>query len=126
MKSIAVIFLIVVYTFTATEAKQLLKFPVMLEHYAEHKKHDATISFFDFIYMHYAGSDFDDTDQDRDMKLPFKSSSFANYNITVFYPTSIALVLKPVVFTKNKTAFYTEENFQSSYLSSIWQPPRIC
>lgn len=125
MKRIAVIFLFALYLISATEAKQLLKFPVLFEHYAEHKQHNKNISFFDFIYMHYAGSDFDDGDQDRDRQLPFKSSTFAVSDMASFVPASSSVSLKPAVSTKDQ-AFFTEDlHFKSSYLTSIWQPPKV-
>lgn len=127
MKRFLAIFFLVLYVFTTTELNQLLKIPIFVEHFIEHQKLDNTVSLADFLYMHYTGHDINDNDQDKDMQLPFKSHidcesiSFASLPIN---NEVITLKLIPVV-TKN-VAVYKCLDIQSSFLSSIWQPPEAC
>lgn len=51
----------------------------MLEHYGEHKRQNAGITFLDFIFMHYIGDDGVADDDNKDMQLPFKKASNTSY-----------------------------------------------
>lgn len=125
LKRFLSISLLVLYLFTATECNQLLKFPVLLEHYSEHKEQNDRISFIDFLQMHYAGYDFNDNDQDRDMQLPFKShNDWATVNAETFPPPAAMVALRPCASASCKIITHHRLNFRSSYLSAIWQPPK--
>lgn len=116
--------LLVLYLFTATELKQLLKVPVLLEHYQEHKEDDQNLNFISFLYMHYAGDDLNDRDQDRDMQLPFKSCEETSAaSIAVLPPSGETLTFVPVEHKNMLTRL--SKNFHPSYFASIWQPPKI-
>jgi hypothetical protein len=59
---------------TNTELCQLVKIPVLISHYEEHKALNGDISIFSFLQLHYFnGSPHDNTD----MELPFKTTSVA-------------------------------------------------
>ncbi|MFZ7115390.1 MAG: hypothetical protein ACO1G9_08450 [Bacteroidota bacterium] len=126
MKHSVAIFLLVVHLFTATELYQLLKFPLLIEHFREHKQQDSNLSFYAFLKMHYAESIIHD-DHDHDMKLPFKTDQGCiNTSITAIesYP-HFEMHLKP---SNNPTKIffpYRESFLPSSFLSSIWQPPKV-
>lgn len=127
LKRFIVILTLSLFVLTVTECNQLLKLPVLLEHYIEHKTSNQDISFSDFLYMHYAGNDFNDQDQDRDMQLPFKShSQFTSIDVKFLplQPETVSLKIS-IKVSKNSTV-YKRLNVQSSYLSSIWQPPKSC
>lgn len=104
---------------------QLLKLPILIQHFSEHKALDPTISFTDFLSMHYWGEDIDDNDYDRDMKLPFKKFEI-NHVHFVPSPPQIALVFKsiewPVVHD------YGPDQPQGTYtaaIGSLFRPPRV-
>lgn len=127
LKRFIVILTLSLFILTVTECNQLLKLPVLLEHYIEHKTSNQDISFSDFLYMHYAGNDFNDQDQDRDMQLPFKShSQFTSLDVQSLPLQPETISLKPVTRLSKSSTVYKRLNFQSSYLSSIWQPPKSC
>ncbi len=52
---------------------QLLKLPVLVAHFLEHKDRDNSIRVMDFLSMHYWGHDINDDDDERDRQLPFKA-----------------------------------------------------
>lgn len=127
LKRFVVILTLTLFVFTVTECNQLLKLPVLLEHYIEHKASNQNISFSDFLYMHYAGNDFNDQDQDRDMQLPFKSHSHFTSMVVQSLPLqSETISLKLSIRISKSPTVYKRLNFQSFYLSSIWQPPKSC
>jgi hypothetical protein len=77
--------------------------------------------------MHYTDHDIQDNDQDKDMQLPFKShNDCASNSFTPLpvNPETMVFSLTSVITEKIET--YKRINFQSSFLSSIWQPPKSC
>ncbi|MES2268550.1 MAG: hypothetical protein V4520_17425 [Bacteroidota bacterium] len=126
-KSIAIL-LITVYLFSTTELHQLLKFPMVFIHFAEHKKENKNISFLQFLDMHYMHGSPKDKDYKEDMKLPFKTADNCVYIVS-------AVVIPHVVHALENHVFYIpekekhipkDESIPSSYLSNVWQPPKSC
>lgn len=63
-----------VHLFTNTELCQLVKLPVLISHYKEHKALYTQITFPAFLTMHYFNGDAHDN---TDMELPFKTAAVA-------------------------------------------------
>jgi hypothetical protein len=127
LKKGVTIFFLLIYLLSVTEAHQLLKIPVVFEHFAEHKKDDKSISFFGFLQMHYMQGSKKDKDYERDMQLPFKTSAnciaaIANDYIPLF---TTCLLIKSAGIFKKKIFANGDQFILSAYLSSIWQPPKI-
>ena len=126
MKKVITILFVSIYLFSSTELNQLLKLPVLHEHFKEHHAEDNSLSMMDFILMHYSSNDVNKSDQDEDMKLPFKSpDSCFSASIIAYISQPIGFTEKLVFFTKEPLNNYTYKEFSSSYLSSIWQPPKL-
>jgi hypothetical protein len=105
-----------------------MKFPLFIKHFIEHKNKDAQLSLADFIEMHYAESDVKDANYDEDMKLPFKTHNACSGLGGVFFiPNHFAdFFTSPLRTGENSYSHYQEKFLASSYLSSIWQPPKSC
>ena len=120
-------FLIIVYLFSATEASQLLKLPLLFSHFIEHQQKDPSMSFGGFLYHHYAIEHGDDGDAATDSKLPFKSHdhccSFV-FPISIFHTIQLSQI-KTLIIEKKNIFFASSGNIISAYLASIWQPPRF-
>jgi hypothetical protein len=128
LKKLTAILFFTVYLFSATEAHQLLKLPIIFQHYKEHKEEDKNISFLYFLNMHYMhGSPVDD-DYDRDMQLPFKSTGDCLSSASPCFVPSVTdiPVIKAVVITKKKNIAAQQSFLIAPYLSAIWQPPKFC
>ena len=127
LKKLLTIFLLIMYLFSTTEAHQLLKLPVVFEHYAEHKTENSNISFLEFLDMHYMHGNPNDKDRDRDMQLPFKTSDYCACAVTAF----VSLIQQISIGNPDKIInlqYRIPKNdfINSSYLSNIWQPPKSC
>ncbi len=128
MKRFIAIFFLLVYVISLTEFNQLVKLPLLVEHFKEHKSKNKELTLLKFLDMHYAAEETQDADHDTDMKLPFKShETCLNAMVEVYVPSnSIHTFAKPLP-TQIKTYFpYNETYLSSSFLSSIWQPPKFC
>jgi hypothetical protein len=114
------------YLFSTTEAYQVLKFPVILEHFHEHQKENKNITFLEFLDIHYMhGSPIDD-DYERDMQLPFKKM---NHHVSMT-PVHVKRLTTPVLTIalppkQNDFIIVDDHQVYSKYLSSIFQPPGV-
>jgi hypothetical protein len=128
LKKFLSIFLLSIYLISITELSQLIKLPLLIEHFSEHKQKDGHMSLWKFLHIHYSQNKLNDVDYEKDMKLPFKShdgcinSIVSESVITSYY----FLYAKPVFSHSNSYSSYTEQFLTSAYLTSIWQPPKSC
>ncbi|MBC7524368.1 MAG: hypothetical protein H7239_08025 [Flavobacterium sp.] len=128
MKKYLAIALLVLYLMSTTELNQLLKLPALVEHYNEHQLENSSLTFFEFLHMHYSQADDHDGDKDKDMKLPFKSHSLccsAN-PVIVTLPELYVFTSNLVIESSRKEVNYYRFLICPSPLKSIWQPPKIC
>ena len=123
IKKLLSISLLSLYLVSATELHQLLKLPILIEHFNEHKAKDNELSFLDFLSLHY-NQEFDHDNTDN--KLPFKShSNCASASIIAFIaPPFVIDLAKPTFFEPKTLAIFHQVIFKSSVISTIWQPPR--
>jgi hypothetical protein len=113
---------------STTELSQLFKLPLLVEHFTEHRQENSDITLWDFLCMHYAHGIVKDADYDKDMKLPFKThDGCTNSTISPFAPTNFSTeIVKTVISESRSFPSYKEAFTASSFLSTIWQPPRHC
>lgn len=128
LKKIIAIVLLSIYLISLTELSQLVKLPVLIEHFSEHKKKDGNLSFWQFLCIHYSQNKMMDADHEKDMKLPFKSHDGCISVIEIAFVSNHFdyQISKPVYDESKSYSMYTEQFLQSAYLSSIWQPPKSC
>ena len=128
MKRTFSILLLLIFLTVNTEAHQLLKLPILVHHYIEHKKQNQKISFADFLNMHYVMADDGDGDTAEDMQLPFKSdNACANVcSIGFVSQANYQLTIKITPTENNVFNNHSVEFLSSAFLSSIWQPPKSC
>ncbi len=94
----------------------------LYEHFNAHvKQSKGTMSFEDFIVMHYADKNHDH-DENHD-QLPFHHHD-CNLTITLALNPEISYSFKPLPIDKLKTPFY-QSVICPEYAGSIWQPPKL-
>ena len=123
-KKAAYIFL-AIYLLGATELSQLLKIPLLIEHYTEHKLDNGNLSLLSFMYMHYVGDDGDTTDEQKDQNLPFKSAHFQMQNTVVF---SVFKYELPKIFVNMNRSVWPvmqSNSLSTIALGSLFRPPRV-
>lgn len=124
MKRLFLYLILLLYINSNTEFFQLLKLPVLFEHYYEHRNETHEISFLDFLYNHYALSDDGDNDMKQDIKLPFKSSTkFLSDNFYFF--CLMLLILELFLFRKKMYSSIKKHSVIFEISTLIWQPPKI-
>jgi hypothetical protein len=100
----------------------MLRLPILLEHYSQHKQKVSDISFWDFLVMHYKSNVAHDSD---DNQLPFKDPGHSFTAPTLALLIHKMVLKETVILTKTDYSFTYSETFIASHLSDIFQPPRI-
>jgi hypothetical protein len=128
VKKLICILFLGVYLISSTELRQLLKFPLLIQHYAEHKEQNNNLGLLQFLAMHYNDEGIIDLDYSKDQQLPFKSQGgytgavLSVFELTPFY----SLVPKTEIVLPVAHAISNDIFISSSFRSSIWQPPKAC
>ena len=124
LKKLVSISLLFVLLTSNTEFHQMMKLPVLVKHFIHHKSLDNSLSFAEFIEIHYSD---DQESNDRSHEdLPFKShgcNHMAPMVMVCDFPsyTVFKLPTRVVVPAAYQEVFYTSSN-----IGSIWQPPQFC
>ena len=110
-----------------TELHQVLKAPLLVEHYYEHNDKEE-LSVLTFLEMHYLNGNVKDADYEKDMKLPFKtheisSVSFAIQDLPKTFELNLAQTKK--FFEEKNQNFHYAESFINPHLLSFFQPPEL-
>ncbi|MGZ8525582.1 MAG: hypothetical protein ACXWV6_03340 [Chitinophagaceae bacterium] len=108
----------------STELHQFSRLPFLLSHYHDHKLENPSVSWLEFLKLHYTGKHPFDNDDNKDNQLPFKS-------IIILMHTDI-----PIVFNEQKSeppfrkyidkpGTFLTEHIPNSPPISIFHPPRF-
>lgn len=126
MKKLAVYALLIIYALTFSEALQLLKMPVLVQHFWEHHEQDPQLSLARFLKLHYTGKYTLDEDYSKDQQLPFRTSNDL-LNTVSFCELHFTLpVIAPHHFMLSRPVLLFKEDVQERRNSrDIFQPPRI-
>lgn len=109
-----------------TEVHQLLKTPLLVDHYLEHKNENKELSLLSFLEMHYLNGNHIDADHDKDIQLPFKNFQDNHPNVVLALPEQIVFFQPQITLDDELVPnFNKSQIFISSFLTNIWQPPKI-
>nr|WP_068891122.1 hypothetical protein [Pedobacter panaciterrae] len=129
MKKLISILITFVLLIFSTELRELIKLPLLFQHYFEHKAINKDITFAIYLFDHYNSIPHTDDDEDRDNQLPFKSADQKFVLTSPAIPTSNRFVIRlltPVVLSRS--SIYKENHIPPPFLGRVWQPPKhlIC
>ena len=127
MKKIVSILFLLIFLAANTELHQLLRLPVLIHHYLEHRQEKPNTSYVDFLADHYADHQTHSDNNHHDHEnLPFKTSDCATaHNSMAFVNQTQFLVQRPNTFQDKVLPIYDGGICVSAFLSTIWQPPKI-
>lgn len=120
-----------VYLISTTELGQLLKFPMLVEHYFEHKEKNPQINVMEFLALHYEGNHLEnhphDEDYEHDQQLPFiVHIDVLSVSFVLTPPFSFEIETRKLVGKEPKALPLDDAFSDNNYLSAIWQPPKSC
>lgn len=125
-KIIAVL-LMTIYLFSANPVKELLKLPLLAEHYYDHQEENQKANLLSFLIQHYFIENGTDKDANEDNKLPFKSAeSISTITLVYLLPAYQCNSFLNSIQSKDIRFFIRNDIFShAQFLATIWQPPRI-
>jgi len=128
MKKISALFLLSIYLIAATATAELLKLPLLVAHYYQHKAENINTGLNSFLKMHYEAGNNTSNDAKENSRLPFKSvhhSTIVSF-ISSTPPLFITFAAKCAI--KKNLLFEIPNHLQlpSKYFAIIFQPPRNC
>lgn len=125
VKKYFAISLFCIYLFSTTEMNQLLKMPLLIEHYFDHKEENKDLTLFQYLNMHYTNPHPVDKNHEKDLQLPFKSHSDCSSAVSGNFILSERITLeRPETETKRKRGVYKNQFLFDPLLAKILQPPR--
>ena len=110
-----------------TELHQMLKLPLLVQHFMHHKAAEPNTTLWDFLKNHYQNQQPFDKDYDRDMKLPFKTmAECQSMSISTLPPMGVECPEYLPKIVEKQTYTLLDQSLLPFYLANIWQPPRNC
>jgi len=131
MKRLLAICFLTIYIASATEISQLLRFPLLIEHYFEHKEKNPALSVVEFLKVHYNGDHLQnhphDDDYDEDQRLPFMMHT-TSYGVVFVCPPMVRIEIENRSLPEeiDNTPVRNDQFVDDTFLNSIWQPPKFC
>lgn len=126
-KPIAISFLLA-FLFAHAEFHQLLKLPVLIQHYLEHKQDNKDETFGNYLSQHYVqhiGHTHHDNHRDHE-KLPFKANDCGAAHTPIAFLNQVPYSLPfPHEWLVEKSTLYKGAICFSTYSGKIWQPPKF-
>jgi hypothetical protein len=108
-----------------TPLQQLLRLPVLVQHFQEHRTETPGISLSSFLILHYFSGHPKDADYDRDMQLPFRAQDVVLISSTVV-PEPVEIDFAPPVGEPKPYPLLHVKALLPIYPFDIFQPPRTC
>lgn len=126
MRKFFLIALSALYIFSNTELIEVFKVPRLLTHYQQHHVQNASVTFWNFLVMHYAGDDGTKADDNEDLQLPFHSVN--NHCLSSLYTLGGAIIQSPPPAAVDVLSVFPhtyERDILSNYINHVFQPPRF-
>ena len=127
MRRLSLLFILFAYLSSVAEVHELFKAANLFSHFMQHLKQDDSLSFSDFLSMHYAENSEHAKSEEHSDSLPFKShhTSSALISFVALIP-AIGFEAIPlwVIEAATPIAFY-KPIAASARVSAIWQPPKL-
>lgn len=111
--------------FSQTELHQILKLPVLVQHFFEHKAEKPNITLSQFIVLHYFSGNPVDDDYARDMELPFKTNDCLQAMTSIVIPERIIFSGRHEAPAVKAFAVPNNNWILSSYIVDIFRPPQF-
>ena len=128
MKRLLAIFFLFTFLSANTAFGEVLKLPMLVQHYLEHTSEEKDVTIFKFLVQHYTEGENHDHRENHNHhdQLPFKAidSHFSSV-VSIAASPSIVISNNTLVVTSIKLPAYSQQSYSNAYLNSIWQPPRF-
>jgi hypothetical protein len=104
---------------------ELFKMHSLMQHYKEHKAVDSSVSFFDFVVMHYININAHEGNHNHKMKLPFHDLSAIVHLHIVIPNLSIESTKAPLSSIALIQCSPFKVGEVNSFNGDVWLPPKL-
>jgi hypothetical protein len=111
----------VLYINSHTEFHEVLRLPLLIQHYKEHRLLVEDLSVWEFLVMHYKT---DVAHDDQDNHLPFKDKAHSFSAPALTLPLQKMVLRETTPLTEIHHSSKYKEVFVALHLADIFQPPR--
>ena len=112
--------------FPNAEVVEFIKVPELLQHFENHRQENPSITFYEFLHLHYGDSQHTQRDLKHHQKLPFSKTH--HHHVAGFQviqtPEEIKSAIGFTLLRKIDVVLYAE-NKVSTPVSGVWQPPKV-
>lgn len=123
MRKLLAIFFLLLLTLTTEPGIQIMKLPLLLNHFATHLTERRSNSFTGFLKQHYSSFHHSDSDSRQDEQLPFKTVSAEAF--TSLYVSSFpAVELIHSSAVKFKPVLSPYQFSLQDHMKGIFHPPK--
>ncbi len=125
---IIIFLLLVVITFPSRLYYYVVNIPSIIEHYEHHlMEHDENLGFIEYIAIHTFDKAQHDKEHHEDEESPFNTNknTCSSVQLLSYLVVTESFLPSPFTETKQRESLLKENFYTSSYLSSIWQPPKF-
>jgi hypothetical protein len=108
------------------EFHELSKLPALAKHYKQHRAENPSLSFADFIELHYQDTQHHEQDPQTHHDLPFSNHNAQHHScvpVAFFTPQPIKEFCTLIFISEIQVVAYREPA-TTSFATSIWQPPK--
>jgi len=116
--------LILALGITLMPLEQMFKFPILIEHFLEHKEKEPDISFLSYMVHHYSDETHTDDDHERDMQLPFKSCNKSHSHQDFNFSAKISIEPLELYYKEHTYLVYNKKYLPMPVIGSLFKPPR--
>ena len=124
MKKWGAILLFSLYALGSTELDQLIRIPLLIKHFIQHKKQNSSITIAAFIKIHYIDEQPYDADYAQDMELPFKKADCHCIILPSILPDPIRVFFNKILPLRPKYPSFISDNVPITEHYGIFKPPR--
>lgn len=126
MKSLVPKLLLVVYLFSYTPLREIIKAPLLVTHYMYHAKAEPRTTVWHFFEMHYGDGVAHDPDFQHEHQLPFKTSDCNKTPVFVFFSQKSSDIVFFIPERGNKGEYLVDidTKLPDAKLRGIFHPPQ--
>ena len=127
VRKVTLIIITLAYLSSFTELHEFFKVANLFAHFIEHREQDETLSFTDFLSLHYGLNSAHGSSSEHEDQLPFKSEHLSIASINLIAPIITETYTEDFSFLVE--AYIPVAHYQciaaSELECSIWQPPKL-
>jgi hypothetical protein len=117
-------FFLILFLLQSTELGELLKLPLLVEHYSQHVHLHPGTTVVGFLKMHYFDKTVVDKDYAQDMQLPFKTLDKHILLIQLSMPPVAVDISHLHTFYLGPRSIYFSDFIPHTFSDKLFQPPR--